>query len=160
VLVDYLEAGERGGDPDTQEFLARHPEFAADAAGFLANRAGFDRLAAPLCRLVDAAQVQVAAQRTLGADGSVEPEAARAGTIRYFGDYELLEEIARGGMGVVFKARHSSLDRTVAVKMILAGQLAGPSDVERFHAEARAAAQLQHPNIVAIHELDRVSAAG
>ncbi len=72
---------------------------------------------------------------------------------RRFGDYELQTEIARGGMGVVFRARQISLEREVAIKMIISGELAGEEALRMFRVEARAAANLHHPNIVPVYEI-------
>jgi len=82
-----------------------------------------------------------------------EPASANTPAARVFGDYELLDEIARGGMGIVYRARQRRLGRTVALKLILGGKLATREFINRFRAEAAAAAALQHPNIVAIHDV-------
>jgi serine/threonine protein kinase len=76
---------------------------------------------------------------------------------RRLADYELLEILGKGGMGVVYRARQTSLDRIVALKMIRSGEFASPREIQRFFAEARAVAKLRHPNIVAIHDVGEVN---
>jgi serine/threonine protein kinase len=149
VLVACVEAAEKGQAVDRQELLARYPEFASELAEFFAGRERIEQLAEPLRAVAPDVAVPVtcdAAAATLpptpeAADGPVPGT-----TIRYFGDYELLAKIAEGGMGVVYKARQVSLNRMVALKMILAGQLASAADIQRFHTEAEAAANLDHPH--------------
>src|SRR5262245_43467066 len=94
VITDYLRACESGVRADPGEWVARHPEIADELRAFFAQQARVERLAAPL-------RPAAAAEATLGPG---EARDAGPGVLRYFGDYEVLEEIARGGMGVVYRA--------------------------------------------------------
>jgi WD40 repeat protein len=137
LLADYMQRLDRGEAVDRAEVLAAHPEFADDLRSYFDDSDVVDRL------------------RGRGARPTAisPPQPGPGPTLRYVGDYELLEEVARGGMGVVYRARQLSLQRLVAVKMILPGRLAAPDEVERFRAEAAAAANLDHANIVPIYEV-------
>ncbi len=132
-------------------------------------------------RFLDAAGVatlDAAYQATSGADAAATPRAhpdepspggsvvaapprrpwmaasqSSAGDLARIGDYQVTREIARGGMGIVYAARSAELDRDVAIKVLIAGAAASDDDIERFHIEARAAARLRHPNIIAIHQV-------
>jgi len=124
-IIAAYEQAETQTHQSKQEWLARYPELANGLAEYFANREWA---------------------------GKLTPETGLR-KIKSLGKYELLEEIGRGGMGIVYKARQPGLERIVAVKTILGGQLATESDVIRFHREARLAASLRHPNIVTIHEV-------
>jgi eukaryotic-like serine/threonine-protein kinase len=133
ALVEYLEAEEAGCAPDPLELFARHPELARELKEFLDNRAALGALAAS-----DTSPT------------SPQPVAEPANRV---GDYDLLGEIARGGMGVVYRARQISANREVALKMMLAGARAPAAALRRFRIEAEAAANLDHPNIVPIYDV-------
>ncbi len=141
ILHDYLVALDKGQEPERDEILRQHPELADELQALFADQ---DRL--------DAAAVGELEPPTTPPRETPSPDGA-PGPRRSFGDYELLEEVARGGMGVVYKARQVSLNRVVALKMILAGQLASEADTRRFRTEAEAAASLDHPHIVPIYEV-------
>ncbi len=133
VIAKYIRAEENGEAPDRDELLSRYSQYASELEEFFVNRERMEQLASPL-------------------RSELQP-GPRLGTVRYFGDYELVQEIARGGMGVVYRARQVSLNREVALKMVVAGRFAGKSDLERFRVEAEAAAALDHPHIVPIYEV-------
>jgi WD40 repeat protein/tRNA A-37 threonylcarbamoyl transferase component Bud32 len=140
VIAAFLAAQEAGERPDLDEWLRQHPELADELASFIAAKASFEEQAGPLIP-------------TGGWAPAADAPPLPAGETRDFGEYVLLHEIARGGMGVVYRAWQRGLDRTVAVKMIRAGQLASAEDVRRFRAEAELAANLDHPHIVPIYEV-------
>ncbi len=135
LLADLNDAARHGRPADVELVAARHPEVAGELRELWAAARFADAFARPT------------PQGTTDPPFSCQP----AGLPRTFGDFELLEELGRGGMGVVYRARQKSLQRTVALKMILRGELASPEDLARFEAEARAAAHLDHPHIVPVY---------
>jgi tetratricopeptide (TPR) repeat protein len=145
AIAEYLEAIDRGAPPDLDEFLARHADAGAALREFLADYKALECL---LPRVVPATAASAHTTGKMPAGKHPQLELPRV-----FGSFELLEEIARGGMGIVYKARQTTPGRTVALKMILAGQLASDADVERFYAEAHAVATLDHANIVPVFEV-------
>src|SRR5689334_4989738 len=155
VLGEYMQRLDRGEGVGREELLARHPELAEELRSYFAGCDEVERLGQftgpgrERRGETPALPPALDLPRTCGREGA--GPAAREP--RHVGDYELLEQIGQGGMGVIYKARQLSLPRLVALKMIRTDRPASPADVPRFRSEAEAVASLDHPNIVPIYEV-------
>ena len=147
AIAEYMQAADAGRAPDRREFLERHWYLTDGLVSFFRDE---DRLkrAAGLPRALPRARTGPVRRLSMS-DSGCEPVDGRA-----VGQFELLNEIARGGMGVVYKARHKRLNRVVALKTILPGVSCSTEVlVKRLRAEARVVAALDHPNIVPLYEI-------
>src|SRR5262245_20444773 len=150
LVADYLRAAASGSAPDREELLAQHPDLAPDLSRFFADQDAVARLAEPLRQVADPA---TSALHLLAGWPAPRRERGRPAPALRLGGYEILEELGRGGMGVVFKARQTRLDRLVALKIISPAACPGARAVARFQTEAQAAARLAHPNVVGVFEV-------
>ena len=137
ATLEYLQACESGNPPDQEQFLKRYPQFADQLREFFVQREKLDELVG-----------HIPGFREL-----LKPNHAASDPPVVFGDYELLREIGRGGMGVIYEARSRKLKRVIALKMTTSHGRPGDDSNRRFQAEAEAAATLEHPNIVPIYEV-------
>ena len=146
IIGRYYVATELGHAPDQDQFVAQHPQFERELREFFADLGN-------LQGVVPHAEENPALCDTMLMKDPPTRLITPGSPVRYFGEYEILNELGVGGMGVVYKARQTKLGRIVALKMIRSEELANTQDVQRFQAEAKAVAKLSHPGIVAVHEV-------
>ena len=153
VLDQYVSAVHRNDVPQQNALLAANPGLKdfVEPLGTLDRMTPDVEFAATLLQ----AFPEMPLDNEAAADGVSESPTEKMAA-RQFGRFELLEELGRGGMGVVFRARQTDLNRIVAIKMILVNRLASQDHIRRFYQEAQAAGRLSHPNIVGIHEVGDV----
>ncbi|MEC9093148.1 MAG: serine/threonine-protein kinase [Planctomycetota bacterium] len=144
VIAEFLESVEQGKIPDREKMIAAHPDLACELREFFASHDGVFG--------ARASGIHNSDERAPSLDSADEPRSPDSES-SLIGGYRILEEIDRGGMGIVFKAHDIQLNRTVALKVIRSGRLASESDVQRFRSEAQAAAKLDHPGIVPVYEV-------
>ncbi len=145
IVARYYRAADGGHPPDQDEFVAQHPEYEQELLEFFAD-------VNQMQEAIPQPTEDAASDDEITLINSRSANRAETFVPRSFGEYEILEVLGAGGMGVVYKARQKHIGRVVALKMIRAGQLATPQDVQRFQLEVRAHARLSHPGIVAVHE--------
>jgi WD40 repeat protein/tRNA A-37 threonylcarbamoyl transferase component Bud32 len=150
VLEDFMQRLDLGEAVNREQLVAQHPEMADELRSYFAGIDEVERLG----RHTKGEKQQPALPgRPPPGAGQAEETLPGHGLAGRVGDYELLEQIGQGGMGVIYKARQLSLQRFVALKMIRPDRLASPVDVLRFRSEAEAVASLDHPHIVPIYEV-------
>ncbi|MCA9177108.1 MAG: serine/threonine protein kinase [Planctomycetales bacterium] len=159
LIGELLSAEEQGQRIDVEQWASMHPRFADELREFWANH----RLLSPPASEFDQPE-EVGATLDLSPSlagpalhrensWSLAPSAAAGAMPKQLSRFELVEELGRGGMGVVYRGRDRSLGQNVAVKMLLSAANHDPHCVQRFYAEAQVAARLSHPNIVPVFEV-------
>ena len=186
LLAQYLRDRDEGEAGEEEEFLAANPEFADDLRMLLDMGRVIEDMAGPLIEEdsvydqqvneisvsnLAAGELEDDAPSATGVDtGTVVSTTARdpnqSGSLPgkepaepegyQFGEYELLEVIGQGGMGIVYKARQRNLDRIVAVKMIRVGSLALDDEISRFYSEAQKAGRVVHSNLTSVYEIGEI----
>ena len=136
ILDGYLVELERGNDPDIEELVAKHPELAKQLREYAASLRFLQTAACDLDEPTDSEAVDLPEQ-----------------TERRLGDFQIIDELGRGGMGIVYRAQQHSLNRQVALKVLPFAAVLDERQIARFHREAQAAAQLHHPNIVPVYSV-------
>ncbi len=143
VLLGFVESREAGREPDRCELLKAHPDLHDDLSAFFASHDEVERLTAPLRDL----GLQREDDRS-GHSPAVSPLNSELGRL---GDFQLLREVGRGGMGIVYEAEQLSLQRRVALKVLPFAAAIDPRQLQRFKNEAMAAAHLKHKSIVPVY---------
>jgi len=166
ILLAYVEAVEAGHVPDRRQLLALYPEFAAELSEFFDGRDQVEVMSAPLRDFSKSGMIRAALEivkesspdkpagvgpRRPGASDDTSGSPSSAPELGQLGDYRLIREVGRGGMGIVYEAHQISLNRRVALKVLPFAAALDPKQLQRFKNEAQAAAQLHHNFIVPVY---------